>query len=101
MLREVEGLVFDRNGQSSGAKGFTLFDELGFGDRVKAHLVKKSQKPWLSCFELRILEELVPDGKCASHQLITAGRIHAINTHVHSADPYGSLGGESACRVVF
>ncbi|CGV06899.1 Uncharacterised protein [Salmonella enterica subsp. enterica serovar Typhi] len=101
MLLEIKYRIFNADGCAAFAEIVTQLGEFRFAHRVEAHLVEEVQQPRLVGGELRIFQEFVPDRQRAAHQLIAAGRIHAVDAHVHPADPNGAFGGKGARRVIF
>ena len=97
---EVEGFFLDFHRQLAGAELVAHLVQFGFGHRVVAHLVEEPQQPGRAFGELGVLQVLVPDWQGPSHQLVTAGGVHAVDAHVYAANAHGALGRVGAGRVV-
>lgn len=97
---EVEFGLLDADLRAALAEGFAELIQLGLADRVEAHLIEEAQQPGLTVLELGVLHVLVPDRQGATDQLVAAGRVHAVDAHVHAADAHGAFGGVGARRVV-
>ncbi len=98
---EIEQGFFDAHAGAPLAEVIAQPGKLLFADRIEAHLIEELQQPGLIRRELIVPEEFVPDRQRAAHQLITAGRVHAVDAHIHAADAYRAFGGEGACGAVF
>lgn len=65
------------------------------------HLVKDPEKPGGVGGEGLNPPPCVPDGEGATHQLVPPWRVHRVDAHVSSPQPYGPLLCEGSGRIIF